>query len=270
MNRRRGTFLFSLRRVAADRRRCLFGCSGTGVFPDTWVAVERTPRIRPDYVDTVIPPNIAPLNFAVQEPGVAYRVRLHAANSEDIDIASTSPSIIIPQCAWRTLLEENRGGRLGMDVYVQQPSGSWSRFATIENVIAREDIDSHLVVPIAGGRVRQLGPHRHLSARLAVVRRTADLAQCVVRERLRKLPCLLRRPSGKLLAARPPAQQEAVCRRHDRGSRRTGASDCVAVQGGSDAADLYCLASQRPFGCRFAHPLGAVHARRRQRSPGSL
>ena len=149
MNRRRGTFFLacvvSLLAVSAA---CwlLWGRS----IPDTWVAVERTPRIWPDYVDTVIPPNIAPLNFAIQEPGVAYRVRLHAANSEDIDIASTSPSIVIPQRAWRTLLEENRGGRLGMDVYVQQPSGSWSRFATIENVIAQEDIDSHLAYRLLG------------------------------------------------------------------------------------------------------------------------
>ena len=36
---------------------------------DDAAAVARPPRIRPDYSGSVIPPNVAPLNFAVREPG---------------------------------------------------------------------------------------------------------------------------------------------------------------------------------------------------------
>jgi hypothetical protein len=54
----------------------------------------RLPRIRPDYAGIVIPPNIAPLNFLVEEPGVEYRVRIHGAaeeNGVEIVIGSRGP-----------------------------------------------------------------------------------------------------------------------------------------------------------------------------------
>ena len=47
--------------------------------PAEWTAVKRLPRIRPDYSGIVVPPNIAPLNFLVEEPGLEYRVQIHAA-----------------------------------------------------------------------------------------------------------------------------------------------------------------------------------------------
>ena len=163
--------------------------------PDTWVAVQRAPRIQPDYADTVIPPNIAPLNFAIQEPGVAYRVRLHAANGENIDIASTSPSIVIPRRAWRALLEQNRGGRLGIDVYVQQSGGPWSRFAPIENDIAQENIDSHLAYRLLGAVFVNWGHLGIYQRDLETYDEQPICAQRVFRGRLRELPHLLRRPS---------------------------------------------------------------------------
>jgi len=118
--------------------------------PSQWMAVNRLPRIRPDYVGTVIPPNIAPLNFVVEEAGVAYRVRVHAVNGQVIDIASENSSVIVPIRQWKKLLEQNRGGRIGMDVYVKTPDGRWSRFNTIENTVAAEEIDSHLVYRLLG------------------------------------------------------------------------------------------------------------------------
>ena len=44
--------------------------------------LDRPPAIRPDYSHTVIPPNIAPLNFVVEEPGTDYLVRIHAPRGE--------------------------------------------------------------------------------------------------------------------------------------------------------------------------------------------
>lgn len=118
--------------------------------PAEWVAAHRLPRIRPTYVGTVIPPNIAPLNFVVEEPGVAYRVRVHAANGESIDIASEGPSVVIPIRPWKKLLGQNRGGRISIDVYARDPGNQWTRFDTIENRVAMEDIDSHLVYRLLG------------------------------------------------------------------------------------------------------------------------
>src|SRR5262249_31192020 len=41
------------------------------------VAAQQPPRIKPDYRGIVVPPNICPLNFEIQEPGGSFFVRLH-------------------------------------------------------------------------------------------------------------------------------------------------------------------------------------------------
>ena len=51
--------------------------------PAEWTAAKRLPRIRPDYSGIVVPPNIAPLNFLVEEPGLEYRVLIRAAQGEE-------------------------------------------------------------------------------------------------------------------------------------------------------------------------------------------
>lgn len=118
--------------------------------PDRWVDEHRLPRIRPDYAGTVIPPNIAPLNFVIDEPGIAFRVRIHGDGGEPIEIASGSASIRIPPGKWRGLLRQNRGGRIGIEVFVEGADGPWSRFDTIENTVAQEAIDSHLAYRLLG------------------------------------------------------------------------------------------------------------------------
>jgi len=109
------------------------------------VLVDRLPHIRPDYTETVIPPNIAPLNFLVEEPGTHYRVRMYSTRSKDISILSRSAKIVIPPKPWKELLAANRGEELRWDVYVRKPDGHWSRFETITTTIASEDIDGYLV-----------------------------------------------------------------------------------------------------------------------------
>jgi Tol biopolymer transport system component len=118
--------------------------------PAQWTAIERIPRIRPDYRETVIPPNIAPLNFLVEEPGLEYRVRIHGHEGNDILVSSRSSSIVIPMRPWRELLRQTRGDRIYWEVYVKGENGRWSRFDPIEIGVAREEIDSHLVYRLLG------------------------------------------------------------------------------------------------------------------------
>ncbi|MBN1362282.1 MAG: PD40 domain-containing protein [Sedimentisphaerales bacterium] len=107
------------------------------------------PRIRPDYSGVTLPPNIAPLNFLVEEEGTGCFVRISGAQGEPIEIFSKTHEIGIPQDRWHRLLESNRGGRLDIDVFVRSDadgaSERWRRFATITNTIASEDIDGYLV-----------------------------------------------------------------------------------------------------------------------------
>jgi Tol biopolymer transport system component len=118
--------------------------------PSECAAAGRPARIRPGYSQTVIPPNIAPLNFLVEEPGVEYRVRIHGTEGKDVIIGSRSPSIVIPPQPWRRLLAQNRGGRIVFDVYAKDGDGRWSRFDPITNEVAQEEIDSHLVYRLLG------------------------------------------------------------------------------------------------------------------------
>ncbi len=151
MNKGRQKLIFAavavlLALLAVVGWRCLAGPD----LPAEYAAVGRLPRIRPDYSEIVIPPNIAPLNFLVKEPAAEYRVRIHGAAGDDIVVGSRNASIVIPPRPWRELLEQNRGGRITLDVYAKDEKDRWSRFDSISNEVAREQIDSHLVYRLLG------------------------------------------------------------------------------------------------------------------------
>jgi Tol biopolymer transport system component len=104
---------------------------------------ERTARIIPDYSDVVIPPNIAPLNFFINEKGSKYRVEIYAGKGGKIILQQKSPSIEIPMDKWHDLLSLNKGGELFVDIYVK--NNHWVRYFTINDSIAEEEIEDHLV-----------------------------------------------------------------------------------------------------------------------------
>lgn len=99
------------------------------------------PRLFPDYAGITLPPNIAPLNFKIQEPAVSYRVELRSVKGSPIVISSPSPTIRIPPKAWASLLRANPGQLFYWDISAQTVSSRWTRFATVTNHIAREEID---------------------------------------------------------------------------------------------------------------------------------
>ena len=104
----------------------------------------RPPRIAPDYRDIVVPPNIAPLNFHISEPGERFFVRLHSQRGTPVEVLSRSGNIESPLNAWRRLLAANRGNTLSTDVYVRHHDGRWCRYETLTNKISEENIDSHI------------------------------------------------------------------------------------------------------------------------------
>ncbi len=108
------------------------------------VFISRPPQIRPDYAGTVIPPNIAPLNFSVCEQGKRFFVRIYSRAGEPIEIYSRSRKITIAIDRWKSLINANRGQELLLDVYTRA-DGQWRQYQTITNKIAMEEIDSCLV-----------------------------------------------------------------------------------------------------------------------------
>lgn len=132
----------------------LYSCRGRKVTITQYSSIDRPVKVQPDYAGSVIPPNIAPLNFIIQQDGVGYFVKIHSEKGKPIEIFSKTPTILIPKRAWHELLDLNRGRQLNMDVYVESGAGAssskaenerWSRFQTLTVEIAREDIDTFLV-----------------------------------------------------------------------------------------------------------------------------
>ena len=82
---------------------------GRAVQIDKYSDTERPAKIYPDYCSTVIPPNIAPLNFMVQEEGSYYFAKIYSGKGEPIEVFSRSPKILIPLSRWHELLDKNRG-----------------------------------------------------------------------------------------------------------------------------------------------------------------
>ena len=122
-------------------------CSAVGAAEpsiDSGQRVDRPARISPDYSGTVVPPNIAPLNFLVAEPGSAYRVVISSDQGDAIALSDRQGRIVIPPKPWSRLLDANRGGQLSFDVSVCDEAGRWRRFPQITNTIGSEDINRYL------------------------------------------------------------------------------------------------------------------------------
>jgi hypothetical protein len=132
-------------------------------------SIDQPVKVRPDYAGCVIPPNIAPLNFVIQQEGTGFFVKIYSEKGKPIEVFSKTSAILIPKRAWHELLGLNRGRQLNMDIYVQSGPGvssskgeniGWSRFQALTAQIAREDIDTFLVyrkIRPAHGTWRNMG-----------------------------------------------------------------------------------------------------------------
>lgn len=118
--------------------------------PQKMSMLSRMPRIYPDYANIVIPPNIAPLNFKIEETGLQYYVIIRG-KANVIPIQSRSPRIQIPFKKWKQFLQANKGNSYQIEIAVKDSSGQWKKFSPIINQIALDSIDSYLTY-------RRLGP----------------------------------------------------------------------------------------------------------------
>jgi hypothetical protein len=105
--------------------------------------VDRMPPIKPDYSGITIPPNIAPLNFSLQDSSVACVVELESAKGPLIRVWGKKGVVRIDAAPWKRLLSENAGNSLNVTVYARDNRGAWRRYSPIENPIAEEPIDRY-------------------------------------------------------------------------------------------------------------------------------
>ncbi len=142
---KKAKFIYALLTCALIITVVFYAFRGKKVTITQYSVINRHPGISPDYSGSVVPPNIAPLNFFIQQDGSRYFVKIHSKKGKPIEIFSNTPEIMIPQSRWHELLNSNRGEQLSFDVFVKMANDQWNRFSTITNKIAGEDIDTFLV-----------------------------------------------------------------------------------------------------------------------------
>jgi len=135
--------------------------------PDSVTQILRQPKITPDYADLIIPPNIAPMHFQIQEEGKVFRVSIQSSNLEPIIIQSSNPEIRIAQKTWRRLLQKNKGKSFRIAIDVQTSDEKWERFESIINHVSESDIDGFLVY-------RRLRPYHTLWGTMGIYQRNLE------------------------------------------------------------------------------------------------
>ena len=96
------------------------------------------PAIYPDYTNTTIPPNIAPMNFDIQMEGDGFLTKIYGKKGRPIVVSGKR--VTIPAAAWRDLLVKNQGEEITFLIYTQKDK-QWQRYSPITNKVATDPID---------------------------------------------------------------------------------------------------------------------------------
>ena len=111
----------------------LVSCTG---IPGSSTKLDTAPSIFPDYTDVIIPSNIAPLNFRIEEKGQKY-VTVLTGGSEKVVIGGEK--VIIPSRKWEKLKAD---GQIGVQVFVRN-DGKWYDYRQF-NVTTSDMIDPYI------------------------------------------------------------------------------------------------------------------------------
>jgi Tol biopolymer transport system component len=120
----------------------LISCNGAQL-PKESTETDKFPVVFPDYTELTIPPNIAPLNFIIKEPGEKYAVHISSKNGNNIVITGSNPKIKINSSEWKKLLFSNPGEELNIEVFCKN-GDKWTKYKPITHQISKDNIDSYL------------------------------------------------------------------------------------------------------------------------------
>ena len=99
---------------------------------------ERLPQVLPDNNGATLPPNIAPLNFEIQEEGDAFITRLSTKAGEELLVSGRTIDIALDD--WQRLLSSAVGDTLWTDVYVREDA-RWKHYNRMANPVVADSID---------------------------------------------------------------------------------------------------------------------------------
>ena len=116
-------------------------CSKHPSLPTSFTEVNETPHIFPDYVDVMVPPNIAPLNFLVDD--VEDVVAEFQVQNSKLNFGGSDNKVQIDEKEWHELLAEAKGKSLSVRVYTKK-DGKWLAYKPFSIDVAEEDIDPYV------------------------------------------------------------------------------------------------------------------------------
>ena len=110
------------------------------------ISTGRKPVIEPDYTEVTIPPNIAPVNFRIGEPGNYFRVKAtDGSGSFSIDVKSSDGIIQFPERSWKKLTAGSAGSRITFEVFASaKGSKTLEKFEPFHMNVPEEPVDPYL------------------------------------------------------------------------------------------------------------------------------
>ncbi|HZK95333.1 MAG TPA: hypothetical protein VFC67_14085 [Prolixibacteraceae bacterium] len=107
--------------------------------------INHQPKIEPDYSDVTIPPNIAPMNFIIKEPGNEYQVILKSALSNtQISLRSKDGVIQFPEKSWKKLVGASKGDKITIQILSSINKDSLNKYEPISLTVANDPIDPYM------------------------------------------------------------------------------------------------------------------------------
>jgi len=130
---------------------------------------DREPEIRPDYSGVTIPPNIAPMNFRINEEGKQFRVTANSGNNKiQLRLKSSDGIIRFPAKYWKKLLRASRGDTIKIQIFsYKKDKKVQEKFEPFNMFVSEEPIDSYLAY-------RLIYPGYYSWSRIKIVQRSIE------------------------------------------------------------------------------------------------
>jgi len=120
----------------------LTGCGMRPEVPEKFSVCSWPVEILPDYADVTIPPNIAPLNFAIIDDSVTNVVACISYNGGSYTYGE-GRKVMIDEEEWREMLRLSVGKSLDVEVYTEV-AGQWRKHPAFKINVAPDSIDTYV------------------------------------------------------------------------------------------------------------------------------
>lgn len=119
----------------------LVACSKHPSLPSSYTQMNSEPAIWPDYTGVTIPPNIAPLNFLVDD--VDDVVAEFSIHNLKYSYGGKENKVQIDENEWHEILSSAKGKSISVAVYTKT-NGKWLAYKPFPIYVAEEEIDPYI------------------------------------------------------------------------------------------------------------------------------